>query len=171
MTRTATLEGGQVLTGVHDEKACAGDKCPIHNVSFHNLVGMEQRWNAVYRRIERICTCGVWHIDPDDSTIYTEHDCCDLNCCGKTSDPLDLAPDCQHGYSYAYLEQNLTQGQLESFRRFMDGQTIMLCDGKRYNHDSREYEPSDCGLRGEAHGSVAYSHDFLRWTLRLPVID
>lgn len=50
----------------------------------------------------------------------------------------------------------------------MNGQTMMLCDGRRYNHDAREYEVA-CG--GVAHGVVVYPWDVERFLAGLPVVD
>ncbi len=70
-------------------------------------------------------------------------------------------PDCESGYSWAYLEEILDPSTFQEFSTYMYGQTCTLCDGRRYNHDKKQYEPSPCV--DNPHGGVAYSWDFERF--------
>ncbi len=54
------------------------------------------------------------------------------------------------GYTEEQLQEMLTPEQLESFYKWMIGQTMAWC---------------------ACHGSIAYPHDFKRWQRGLPVID
>lgn len=67
--------------------------------------------------------------------------------------------------------------QIETFldaRRFaelmdwMHGQTMMLCEGRRYDHSTQEYTEK-CG--GVAHGPVVYCWDLERFMAGGPIVD
>lgn len=75
-------------------------------------------------------------------------------------------PDCQIGYSRDALEQILAE-DFSNFASWMRGQTSAICDGRIYDHDSREYKPTGCG----PHGLVVYRGDLYRYLHGLPVID
>lgn len=76
-------------------------------------------------------------------------------------------PECSCGYP-AYQLKEVLGDRLPAFWQWMRGQTVTLCEGKRYNHDTKEYE-EDCG--GISHGAVVYTCDLERYLLGLPVID
>lgn len=76
-------------------------------------------------------------------------------------------PECEGGYTFAQLERILGI-HYEDFGRWMRGQTMMLCEGRRYNYDTEGYVEA-CG--GVAHGPVVYSWDLGRYLLNLPIID
>lgn len=59
-----TTGTGQKLK-VHDRKDCKGN-CPIHNPSDHHMRDWPTNWRADLGIMERICTCGIGHPDPDD---------------------------------------------------------------------------------------------------------
>lgn len=74
-------------------------------------------------------------------------------------------PECEGGYTAEQVRSIM--GDLhDEFQRWMSGQTVMLCEGRRYNHETRAYEPS-CG----PHGVVTYRWGVGRFLLGLPVID
>lgn len=77
-------------------------------------------------------------------------------------------PECRGGYPTYQLEEFLTPEQYTALGKWMYGQTMMICDGRQYDHETKEYVEA-CG--GEAHGVVVYSWDVERWALGLPVID
>lgn len=79
-------------------------------------------------------------------------------------------PECEGGYPRAQVTAILaaTNNTIEKFDHWMRGQTMMLCTGQRYNHDTREYEIS---CAGEAHGGIVYPWDLKRFLERKPVID
>ncbi len=72
---------------------------------------------------------------------------------------------CKHGFTREELEDIVPD--LDDFDKWMSGQTMMICDGYRYNYDTREYEP-DCE---EAHGSIVYVWDVDRYLKGLKPID
>lgn len=76
-------------------------------------------------------------------------------------------PKCEYGYTYDQLEDVLGAG-LGDFGSWMRGQTMTLCEGRRYNHDTKEYEES-CG--GLAHGGIVYRWDLERYLEGRPIID
>lgn len=67
-------------------------------------------------------------------------------------------PDCKFGYSIDLIQQILGDG-FGSFATWFYGQTGAICDGKLYNHDTEEYEDTNCG----PHGLVVYRWDFDRY--------
>ena len=76
-------------------------------------------------------------------------------------------PDCALGYTDAQLDEILGDRRAE-FDHWMRGQTIALCEGRLYDHDTREYYES-CG--GVAHGAATYPWDVESFLAGLPVID
>ena len=78
-----------------------------------------------------------------------------------------IEPECDYGYTYLQLEAILGD-RLSEFQSWMRGQTMTLCNGQRFNHDTGEYEES-CG--GAAHGSVVYGWDLERFLAGGEVID
>lgn len=78
------------------------------------------------------------------------------------------APSCPLGYTDADLLK-LLGDRLDKFSHWMRSQTVAVCEGRRYNHDAREYEPDECA--GHPHGVVTYPSDVERFLLGLPIID
>jgi len=56
---------GQVIS-VHTADKCAGRHCVIHNPSNHLMKDWPTHWRADRGIMERMCSCGVGHPDPDD---------------------------------------------------------------------------------------------------------
>lgn len=75
-------------------------------------------------------------------------------------------PECSYGYPWTQLEREVDAETVERLSDWMSGQTMAICDGRRYNDDSREYEPT-----GHAHGLVVYRWDVERFLAGLPVVD
>lgn len=59
-----TLDGNGLRT--HSESRCVGDFCCVHNPSDHPLRHAQLNWRADRYLMERICTHGIGHPDPDD---------------------------------------------------------------------------------------------------------
>ncbi len=59
-----TLDGVALRT--HPEKYCAGQICCIHNPSDHPLRDAALNWRDDRHLMERICSHGIGHPDPDD---------------------------------------------------------------------------------------------------------
>lgn len=88
---------------------------------------------------------------------------------GKLALEVIGPPECPNGYPLVQLERELG---LQAFRRlmlWMDGQTMMICEGRAYNHETREYAPDACA--DFPHGTVVYSWDVERWLAAEPIID
>lgn len=66
------------------------------------------------------------------------------------------APECVGGYTNRQIEEIVGTARLDQFWHWMRGQTMMLCEGKKYNHDTKQYEEA-CG--GVAHGGIVYACD------------
>jgi hypothetical protein len=77
------------------------------------------------------------------------------------------APECEGGYTNWQLAEILGN-RLDKFEQWMRGQTMMLCEGRSYDHDRCEYVPA-CG--GVAHGGIVYRWDLERFLDGRPVID
>ena len=75
-------------------------------------------------------------------------------------------PECEWGYTEVQIEQICSVP--EDFRKWMYGQTMALCEGRKYNYDTQEYEES-CG--GVAHGMIVYPWDLVRYIECRPVVD
>lgn len=56
--------GREVRT--HHKDKCAGQNCSIHNPSAHPLKNAPTVWRDDLKMMERVCTHGVGHPDPDD---------------------------------------------------------------------------------------------------------
>lgn len=78
-----------------------------------------------------------------------------------------LEPECNWGYTTSQLEEILGD-RFEEFGKFMVGQTMTLCEGRKYNHETKEYEES-CG--GVAHGGVVYPWDLDNFLRGGPILD
>jgi hypothetical protein len=78
-------------------------------------------------------------------------------------------PTCPHGYTEDDLTEILGEDGLVPFWNWMSGQTVMLCDGRKYNHTMGEYVETSCSAT--PHGVVVYEWDLERFMLGLPVVD
>jgi len=77
-------------------------------------------------------------------------------------------PECRGGYPLSQAEEIVGEDRFPALMDWMRGQTMMLCQGVRYDPDmGREVEA--CG--GVAHGPVIYAYDLHRFLAGLPVID
>ena len=86
-----TLVGGQTIL-VHPRDTCWGYWCPIHYPSPHHMVDWQQDWRSDRGLMERICSHGVGHPDPDDHKAMDQYEWvhgCD-GCCAR---PFDLEGD------------------------------------------------------------------------------
>lgn len=54
------------LLSVHPASQCTGQPCCIHNPSAHPLSHAPLHWRADRSLMERTCSHGVGHPDPDD---------------------------------------------------------------------------------------------------------
>lgn len=81
------------------------------------------------------------------------------------------APQCEMGYSEAQITEAfgaVGEPLRDMFETWMRGQTYTLCEGKSFNHDTKEYEVA-CG--GTSHGNVYYVDDLRRFLNGLPIVD
>lgn len=73
-TRKAFLSSGMVIHQFHESSKCAGEKCPVHNPSDHDMRDCALTFNMDAFVFERLVPVGdgtmVEHIpDPDDYTL------------------------------------------------------------------------------------------------------
>jgi len=69
-------------------------------------------------------------------------------------------PVCPLGYPRSQLEEFLGD-RLEAFTEWMRGQTVVICQGKRWSPEERRDVPTDCF--GHPHNVVTYRHDVERY--------
>lgn len=77
-------------------------------------------------------------------------------------------PECEGGYPWTQLEQIFDKQQIARLQIWMRGQTMMLCEGRKYSHETMEYYES---CNGTAHGGVVYVYDLHRFLTAGPIID
>ena len=75
-------------------------------------------------------------------------------------------PECQSGYTRGQLE-TLFGDRLDEFWHWFRGQTGSICDGRRYDHEKRQYFPTGCG----PHGPVVYQSDVVRFVRGMGPFD
>lgn len=77
------LQGGEVVYA-HGAAECVRP-CPIHWPTLHHMRTWPQHWRSDRGIIERICTHGVGHPDPDDKSPDKTHGC-RCGCCWLPGD-------------------------------------------------------------------------------------
>ena len=78
----------------------------------------------------------------------------------------ERVPECVLGYPRAQIAK-IVGDRLDAFDHWMRGQTAAICDGKRYDHEAREYQPTGCG----PHGVVIYPWDVENFLNGGPICD
>lgn len=61
-----TLENSDEQLYTHPDFACGGKHCTIHNRSNHSMRSFPQHWRTDRAIMERICSHGIGHPDPDE---------------------------------------------------------------------------------------------------------
>ena len=78
------LENSSISLNTHDEGTCIGEVCTVHNRSEHHMRAFKQFYRFDRGIMERICSHGIGHPDPDDINIINGKDdgvhACD-GCC------------------------------------------------------------------------------------------
>lgn len=64
-----------VLVNTHDPIICEGGPCTIHNRSNHVMREFRQHWRQDAGFMERICSHGIGHPDPDELDPSRAHGC------------------------------------------------------------------------------------------------
>lgn len=77
-------------------------------------------------------------------------------------------PECESGYPWGQIETFLSAEQFAELMDWMHGQTMSLCEGRRYSHETKEYSEK-CG--GIAHGPVVYRWDLERFLAGGRIVD
>ena len=77
------------------------------------------------------------------------------------------APACECGFTRDQVEAIMGE-RIAVFDKWMYGQTMTLCEGKKYDHDKKEYQEACSGV---AHGPVVYDHDLRGFLARRPITD
>lgn len=75
-------------------------------------------------------------------------------------------PDCTHGYSFDLLRGTLGAERFAGLMDWMHGQTMMLCDGRRYDPETEGYTETH-----DAHGSVVYAWDVSNFLRGRSILD
>ena len=80
------LENSDMILSAHDAGKCNGDICTLHKRTNHHMRSFPQHWRSDRGIMERICTHGVGHPDPDDwkcmNSEYERIHGCD-GCCNE----------------------------------------------------------------------------------------
>ncbi|MGW5720809.1 hypothetical protein ACWEVP_31870 [Amycolatopsis sp. NPDC003865] len=80
------LTGGSLILWAHNWERCAGQPCCVHNPSDHPLRDAPMRWRTDLDFMERVCSHGIAHPDPDDLSVQRgmvqAHGWCD-GCCRR----------------------------------------------------------------------------------------
>lgn len=63
-------------------------------------------------------------------------------------------PECEMGYPLAQVK-NILGNNIDTFNKWMVGQTGAICNGKLYDRDLDKNVSSGCG----PHGMIIYTHD------------
>lgn len=98
----AQLEHSPIMILAHAPSKCAGQPCTLHNRTDHVMRSFMQHWRDDRGIMERICSHGVGHPDPDqrdylvarygEKTASAEfvHGCCWERCCSSGNNLQDL---------------------------------------------------------------------------------
>jgi len=62
----------EILLFNHLEKDCKGRSCVLHKMTDHSMRHLPQHWRGDRRIMERICTHGIGHPDPDQFEYWKE---------------------------------------------------------------------------------------------------
>lgn len=66
---------GETVIRHHPIEACTPNVCCIHNPSNHPLIHAPQHWRSDRGIMERICSHGIGHPDPDGLILDSTHGC------------------------------------------------------------------------------------------------
>lgn len=85
------------------------------------------------------------------------------------ADPHDMPePECKYGYPQSQIEKIFPEDRLKEFHLFMNGQTVSLCNNRRWDYILGEEVEDDCGT---SHGTVFYRSDVFDFLSGRPVTD
>lgn len=68
------LEHSSIRLLAHEKGDCKGDACTLHKRTKHHMREFRQFWRSDRGIMERICTHGIGHPDPDDYRIINGDD-------------------------------------------------------------------------------------------------
>ena len=77
--------------------------------------------------------------------------------------------ECPKGYPIEQAHQIVGESLVSAFNDWMRGQTVLICSGTRFNHDTKRYE-RDCP---DPHGDIVFPWDLERFAQgrHLPPLD
>lgn len=78
------LEHSDVWITCHENYACNGGQCPVHNKTNHLMRNFPQVWRSDIGAMERQCPHVIGHPDPDDLYSVNNIHGCDGCCSHKT---------------------------------------------------------------------------------------
>ena len=83
----------------------------------------------------------------------------------------DRKASCPLGYTEEDLERyfGAKKGEPHPLWTQLEGQTGAICEGRRFNHETREYEPTECA--DHPHGYISYVSDVEEWVRGEKVSD
>jgi len=103
------LENTDNFMYCHDYGTCVEEYCTLHERSNHSMREFPQHWRGDRGIMERICTHGIGHPDPDDYRFLNGeddgiHGCC--GCCMDGSSEYDMANVNQERLQKAEIQAN-----------------------------------------------------------------
>ncbi len=75
-------------------------------------------------------------------------------------------PKCKWGYTTGQIAK-IMGDRLDEFNKWMDGQTVIVCSGRIWDHDAKKHRMSGCG----PHHVVTYETDVRQFLAGGPVLD
>lgn len=63
------LEHSDIVLRAHNVDACFGEVCTLHKRTDHHMRLWPQHWRQDRYMMERICSHGIGHPDPDDPKL------------------------------------------------------------------------------------------------------
>lgn len=63
------LEHTDLFLHCHDELSCRGEFCTLHKRSEHSMRSFPQQWRGDRGLMERVCSHGIGHPDPDELNL------------------------------------------------------------------------------------------------------
>lgn len=94
------LENSSIRLNAHKSENCLYDVCTMHKRTDHSMRRYPQFWRSDRKIMERVCSHGIGHPDPDDHKIITgsddgEHGC--DGCCIRFATEEEYADSRKYG--------------------------------------------------------------------------
>ncbi len=132
---------------VHNRSECAGQHCSIHNPSDHPLMDRPLNWRG--HVMERICTHGIGHPDPDDSAWRR-----------RTGQPVNGIHGCDGCCSGRRLpDTEPVRGPVDVDKTVLSPGTPQQVDSLNAFQASGKFHPYTCPHRGNGNHPAVEPYD------------